>query len=315
MPRTWLNATACLLIILFCAPRIVHADQHIHLRSAFLPVGLVTSFTATSGDRQVLLEWQVASDEGLLGFYVWRGLEINEEVQYQRIETFIPIQESVQFPQEYSFVDLDLINDITYYYRLELISLDESSDFNDPISATPHEPQPTPTHTVTSSLTPTQTPTETQTPTATVTRTITSSPTATHTPPPPPTTIPSATPTLTATVTLTPSITPTVTITRTPMIIYRTPSRTPSLPFITITINPPLMSGTSTQRPSERITGPSSVELTRISEILLDPTITPKAPFTQSTRSMFWILFGLGSLLGMLILLGGTGLYLMLKGD
>ena len=184
----------------------------------------LVSFTATGGDGQVLREWETASEIDNVGFLLHRSMvEANE---YVRIGPFIPSEGDVIIGGSYSYLDQDVPNGTTYYYKLESVATDSSSEVHGPIVAIPGE-QPTATLTATPTATLTPPPTATRTPTAMATATPPTLPTATSLPtsyPPLPTatSIPTSYPLLpTATSsprpTSTPISTPSVTPTRTPM--------------------------------------------------------------------------------------------------
>jgi hypothetical protein len=89
-------------------------------------------FTATKLDGSVLIEWQTDTEIDNAGFHLWRSEE--EEGEYIRItNSMIPAQGS---GSQYSYLDEDAIDDITYYYKLEDIDLYGVSTFHGPISST-----------------------------------------------------------------------------------------------------------------------------------------------------------------------------------
>jgi subtilisin family serine protease len=89
-------------------------------------------FTVTPSDWGMLLQWQTDTEIDNAGFHLWRSEE--EEGEYIRItNSMIPAQGS---GSQYSYLDEDAIDDITYYYKLEDIDLYGVSTFHGPISST-----------------------------------------------------------------------------------------------------------------------------------------------------------------------------------
>lgn len=166
---------------------------------------VLSSFTATPGNMQVIINWSTVSELNTSGFYVQR--RISGTSTFSRISPFITRTGTDSSGSNYTYVDNNVTNFTGYDFRLEIVGSNLLSVYSNIISATPAPPTLTPTVTITSTIT--QTPTVTQT----LTRTITSTPTTT----------------LTRTITLTPTRTryQTATKTRTPYIIpYRSPVRT-----------------------------------------------------------------------------------------
>lgn len=152
----------------------------------------LVSFSATAGDGQVLLRWETATEINSAGFFIRRST--HEEGEYARISPFIASQGDSLIGAPYSYVDADVQNGITYFYKLEAMESDQDVEFFGPVWATPGG---TPTPTETATAVPTSTPTLTHTPglipTSTPTPTDTSVPT--HTPSPILTALPTDTPT------------------------------------------------------------------------------------------------------------------------
>jgi hypothetical protein len=143
----------------------------------------IVYFRAIPGDEEITLQWETATELDNAGFFINRSDNIDG--QYQRINsTIIPAEGDGLTGATYEFVDDDVINGQTYWYKLETIDFGQNSQFYDPVSAVPGS-------------TPTPTPTE-DTPTATVTKVAsTTIPTPTKTPIPTSTSIivpPSLTP-------------------------------------------------------------------------------------------------------------------------
>lgn len=180
---------------------------------------VITRFEAVPGTLQASIQWTTASEVNTSGFYVLRSL--TAAGTFERVSGFIPQLGSNTSGANYEYINTGLSNNVTYYYRLEMISSSLGSTFSNVISITIGQPTPTVTHTLT--------------PTRTVTQTGTITPTgATPTP----------TGSLTATRTRTITLTRLPTRTRTPIryatfYIYRSPTMKPSrTPFPTRTITP-----------------------------------------------------------------------------
>ena len=198
----------------------------------------MVSFNAFPGNQQVILEWETASETDMLGFYITRNDHLNGE--YARVSNFIFTQGTSVSGLVYQYIDSNLTNEKTYYYKLEALENNYDSEFFGPISATPLQT------------------TATLTQTLTLTSTVALN-TLTFTP------IIRMSPTLDQTKILTPSLSPTSTFsfnTNTPTITSTTTARIP--PTISVTDTPDL-----TLTP----------EITRTYKIIhynvFTPTITP----------------------------------------
>ena len=219
-----------------------------------LPSSVIFSqFTAIAGDTQAAVQWTTASEVNTSGFYLLRSQ--SESGGFSRVSPFIPRRGSGIGGAFYEVVDSGLTNNITYFYRLEIVSTTQESSFSGVISVIPQ--QATPTSTATSTPTPSSSPsptaTSTSTPTPTHTATSSATPTAsgaqfTTTP----TVSPTTTLTFTPTITLTGTITPTRTITLT-LIPTRTRTRTPVI-YPTVVYRSPTLPPTRTRFPTRTFT-------------------------------------------------------------
>jgi hypothetical protein len=100
-----------------------------------LPVKL-SSFTAIASDGQVTLEWVTESEIGNLGFHVYRSMA--EKRPYECITTrLIEGAGNCSYAQTYSFVDGNVVNGTTYWYKLEDVAMDGTATMHDPIYCTP----------------------------------------------------------------------------------------------------------------------------------------------------------------------------------
>ncbi len=137
----------------------------------------LSSFAATSfgGEAAVVIDWETATEIDTIGFYVVRSSSSGG--QYTRLNTtIIPAEGDPLTGWTYTYIDYDVTLSTTYYYKLEVINNDQSTEFHGPISVVAGV-DPTPE----GSGTPIRTPTATNTVTPTPSRTPTSSPTPTST--------------------------------------------------------------------------------------------------------------------------------------
>ncbi|HQQ86076.1 MAG TPA: DUF2341 domain-containing protein [Candidatus Marinimicrobia bacterium] len=99
-----------------------------------LPVTL-TSFTATPGNGIITLKWLTESEIENLGFNIYRSTNENGEFAMLNAELIAGAGSSSE-KHEYSYVDQDVKNGITYWYKLEDIDYNGKTEFHGPISAT-----------------------------------------------------------------------------------------------------------------------------------------------------------------------------------
>jgi hypothetical protein len=96
----------------------------------------LNSFTATPSDRKVILNWTTESEIDNAGFNIYRAED--EDGEYVKINnSLIPAEGSPTSGATYQFVDNDVKNRRTYYYKLEDIDLNGTSTMHGPVSATP----------------------------------------------------------------------------------------------------------------------------------------------------------------------------------
>ncbi|MCX5904611.1 MAG: hypothetical protein NTV89_14355 [Proteobacteria bacterium] len=96
----------------------------------------LSSLVATPSDREVIIQWATESEIDNAGFNIYRA-EL-ENVEYAKINTsLIPAQGSSTQGASYEFIDNDVLNRKTYYYKLEDIDLNGASTMHGPVSATP----------------------------------------------------------------------------------------------------------------------------------------------------------------------------------
>lgn len=96
----------------------------------------LVSFTATGQDGQVLLKWQTASEIDNEGFNLWRSTTLRGDF-VQINPALIPAQGNETMGHTYTYLDSNVTNGVTYYYKLEDIDMFAGSTFHGPMSATP----------------------------------------------------------------------------------------------------------------------------------------------------------------------------------
>ena len=203
----------------------------------------LVSFVADPGNQKVVLEWETATEADMLGFYITRNSQPNGN--YSRVHELIIFSQGMPLSGlTYQYIDWNLTNGQTYYYKLEAVDNNYNSEFFGPVAAIPLQTTPTHTQTITQtnstqSLTRTSSPTITTTPTINLTHSKTPTQTSTS-----PFSFVTNTPTMTSTAT--PRISPTYTATNTPDITF-TPEITRTLKIISYNVVTP----TDTPAPEE----------------------------------------------------------------
>ena len=96
----------------------------------------LASFTATPEAGKVILQWSTETEIDNAGFNLYRSESENGE-NTQINTSLIPAQGSPTQGASYEFVDTNVQNRKTYYYRLEDIDLNGNSTMHGPVSATP----------------------------------------------------------------------------------------------------------------------------------------------------------------------------------
>jgi hypothetical protein len=92
------------------------------------------SFKAISSDRQITLEWTTSDLEER--FNILRSE--TEEREYVQIDgAKISVSEEISGIARYSYIDANVVNNTTYYYKLEQTTKEGKSTFIGPIPATP----------------------------------------------------------------------------------------------------------------------------------------------------------------------------------
>ena len=93
-------------------------------------------FTVTPSNEKVFIQWSTETEIDNAGFNIYRaGAEDGEYIKIN--EALIPAEGSSTQGAAYEFIDTDLKNRKTYWYKLEDIDLGGNSTLHGPISATP----------------------------------------------------------------------------------------------------------------------------------------------------------------------------------
>ncbi len=101
-----------------------------------LPVEL-QDFNAIPGNGKVTLSWITESETENLGFNLYRSVNKNDEFLMLNAE-LIAGHGSTSKRHEYSYVDRDVVNGVTYYYKLEDVDYAGKAKLHDKVvSATP----------------------------------------------------------------------------------------------------------------------------------------------------------------------------------
>jgi hypothetical protein len=96
----------------------------------------LTSFTATPKSGKVILQWSTESETDNAGFNIYRAEK--EEGTYIKInDALIPAQGSSTEGASYKFIDTNVKNRKTYYYKLEDINFNGTSTMHGRVNATP----------------------------------------------------------------------------------------------------------------------------------------------------------------------------------
>lgn len=106
-----------------------------------LPVQMSSVTAISSQEGCIVLIWQTESEVNNAGFHVWRS-EI-EDSEYTRITTaLIPGRGNASTAHEYTFIDRNVENGVIYWYKIEAVSTDGSSEFYGPITVQGVSPIP-----------------------------------------------------------------------------------------------------------------------------------------------------------------------------
>ncbi len=96
----------------------------------------LSSFTATPKAIKVIIQWSTEAEIDNAGFNLYR--EMSENGQYTKINSSLIIAQGSSIQgASYEFVDTNVQNRKTYYYKLEDIDLNGTSTMHGPVSAMP----------------------------------------------------------------------------------------------------------------------------------------------------------------------------------
>jgi len=97
------------------------------------------SFTAQAGTDHATLAWETGTEVDNAGFNLWRSEAAGGP--YAKInDALIPAEGDAVSGASYTYVDADVIEGVTYYYRLEDVDIHGASTFHGPVSARPGRP-------------------------------------------------------------------------------------------------------------------------------------------------------------------------------
>lgn len=90
--------------------------------------GVIVEYFRVEGlDKTVKVEWKTNSEVAILGFYIQRSL--SRDSGYARVSELIENQGVSPSGAEYEYLDADLLNGTTYWYKLEIIDSEVGSSF------------------------------------------------------------------------------------------------------------------------------------------------------------------------------------------
>ena len=93
-------------------------------------------FDAVGQDSSVLIQWGTASEVDTEGFNILRSTE--EDGEYAQInEAIIPAEGGLLSGADYEYVDNDVENGTTYWYKLEDVNIHGNGTLHGPVAATP----------------------------------------------------------------------------------------------------------------------------------------------------------------------------------
>jgi len=107
----------------------VHCDVYNNKPTAVT----MSSFTASPEIRTILVQWQTIVQTDTLGFNLYRSLYENGE---RELLGYIPVKIPDGGGAEYEYLDDEVLPGKTYYYWLEAVDINGSSEVFDPVAAT-----------------------------------------------------------------------------------------------------------------------------------------------------------------------------------
>ncbi|NQV38321.1 MAG: fibronectin type III domain-containing protein, partial [Candidatus Marinimicrobia bacterium] len=94
------------------------------------PNDAVREFTAANGDTKVNLNWEAKDASGLAGYFIYRGTATDPTTEIASITSGTPLNSY--------YLDTELVNETTYYYRIRAkYSEDSYSDYTESIAVVP----------------------------------------------------------------------------------------------------------------------------------------------------------------------------------
>lgn len=96
----------------------------------------LNSFTAEGADKRVIIKWETATEMNAQGFNVWRAASAADT--YRKITSKLIAARGGVGGAQYSFLDKNVNNGTTYYYKLEDIDNRGVSAWHGPVLATPN---------------------------------------------------------------------------------------------------------------------------------------------------------------------------------
>ncbi|MHC4499126.1 MAG: DUF11 domain-containing protein, partial [Planctomycetota bacterium] len=106
-----------------------------------LTVIQLSAFSAEAGDDSVRVWWETMAEIDTEGFNLWRSQVADGS--YVKLNTgLIPARGNADTGASYEFTDGDVVNGVTYYYKLEDVDLHGISTFHGPVSVTLGSPSP-----------------------------------------------------------------------------------------------------------------------------------------------------------------------------
>jgi len=104
------------------------------LAAVLAMIGTGCHTTESSGDAdpgqwRVRLSWQTETESNAFGFYVHRADSPDGAMRKLNPQSPVHAAGTTTIPQRYRYYDLDVDEGKTYYYKLEQVDLDGSSQF------------------------------------------------------------------------------------------------------------------------------------------------------------------------------------------
>jgi hypothetical protein len=96
----------------------------------------LSDFTVKPGNKKAIVLWSTASEIDNVGFNIYRAE--SRDGEYVKINgSLIPAEGSSTQGAAYEFIDSNVQNRKTYYYKLQDVDIEGKSTFNGPASTTP----------------------------------------------------------------------------------------------------------------------------------------------------------------------------------